>query len=96
MKFSQCDSRMMTGRLSGNRLLYSCGNFLDKKVFVWDTKTGNIVASGAMAEALVAMTWGGLVRDIKWRETQNYRVAEAFKEKLALVEVDTRAGKLSR
>jgi hypothetical protein len=49
-----------------------------------------------MSDALVAVCWGGHVRDIKWRETQNYRFAEAFKEKIALGEVDTRAGQLRR
>lgn len=65
-------------------------------MFVWDTKTGNIVASCAMADSLVAVTWGGHIRDIKWRETQNYRFAEAFKQKVVLGEVDTRAGQVKR
>lgn len=65
-------------------------------MFVWDTKTGNIVASCAMSDSLVAVAWGGHVRDIKWRDTPNYRFAEAFKAKIVLGEVDTKAGQVKR
>lgn len=37
VKFSQDD-----------RLLFSCGNSLDKKIFLWDTSNGYIVASVVM------------------------------------------------
>ena len=96
-KLSEHDHEVCTVRFSrDDRLLYSCGDFLDKKMFIWDMKTGNIVASCGMDEPLVAMSWGTFVRDIKWRETQNYRFAEAYKEKVMLCEADVKAGHVRR
>lgn len=65
-------------------------------MFVWDTKTGNIVASSSMQDVLVAMCWGAFVRDIKWRDTPNYRFAEAYTEKVVLGEIDIRGGSVKR
>ena len=82
---------------SHSRLLLSCGNFLDRKIFVWDAKTGNIVASCTSEEQLlVAVCWGRMVRDIKGRETSEYRFAMALKEKVVLAEVDVRSGHIKR
>jgi len=70
---------------------------LDRKIFVWDAKTGNIVAScTAEEQLLVAVCWGRMVRDIKWRETNEYRFAMALKEKVVLAEVDVRSGHIKR
>lgn len=64
---------------------------------MWDTKTGNIVASCHSEEQLlVDVCWGGMVRDIKWRETQDYRFAMALKEKVVLSDVDVKGGNIRR
>ncbi len=56
-----------------DKLLFSSGNSLDKKIFVWDTSNGYIVASVVLQpNPLHCMAWGGFVKDIKGRNTTNY------------------------
>jgi WD40 repeat protein len=56
-----------------DKLLYSCGNSLDKKMFIWDTSNGYIVASVLLTpDPLYCMCWGGFVKDIKGRDTGLY------------------------
>lgn len=53
-----------------DRLLFSCGNSLDKKIFVWDSNNGYIVASVVLQpDPLHCMAWGGHIKDIKGRDT---------------------------
>ncbi len=43
---------------------------MDKKVFIWDSMTGCIVASVVMVpDPMNCMAWGGKVKDIKGRDT---------------------------
>ena len=60
-----------------DRLLLSTGNTLDGKLFIWNTKNGHIVSSlplvpSVFAESPRCAAWGGYVKDIKLRPTQNY------------------------
>jgi hypothetical protein len=56
-----------------DKLLFSCGNSLDKKIFIWNTANGYIVGSHAMIpEVITCIKWGGFEKDIKGRDTQKY------------------------
>jgi len=51
-----------------DRLLLSCGNTLDGKMFIWNTANGHIVSSLAITpqfftEAPKCLTWGGFSKD---------------------------------
>lgn len=59
-------------------LLFSCGNSMDKKIFIWDTSNGYIVAKhNILPDPLCCMRWGGFVKDIKGRNTDKYQFATA-------------------
>jgi hypothetical protein len=68
---------------------------MDKKLFVWDTLTGAIVASCALEEPILCLVWGGMVRDIKWRETQTYRFAACYQYKVVLGELNPKIGSIT-
>ena len=60
-----------------DRLLLSCGNTLDGKLFIWNTANGHIVSSLALiptvfSEAPRTLTWGGFAKDYKQRNTTDY------------------------
>ena len=56
-----------------DKLLFSCGNSQDKKIFIWDSSNGYIVASvQLMPDPMNCMAWGGFQKDIKGRETKEY------------------------
>jgi hypothetical protein len=94
-KFHISPSPTTTGTPASPRLLISSGNFMDKKLFVWDTLTGAIVASCALEEPIVCLVWGGMVRDIKWRETQTYRFAACYQSKVLLGELNPKVGSIA-
>lgn len=48
-----------------DKLLMSIGNFMDRKIFIWDTSNGYIVGSLVLKSVAVAACWGGHVRDLK-------------------------------
>ena len=55
-----------------DRLLLSCGNALDGKLFVWNTANGHIVSSLALVPSVTTespkcLAWGGFVKDVKGR-----------------------------
>ena len=56
------------------RFLATVGDKIDKKIFVWDLLTGNIVASAQVPE-VTNMVWGGRVKDVKGRPTTHYQLA---------------------
>lgn len=52
-----------------DKLLFSCGNSQDKKIFIWNTQNGYIVGSVALLpDPLNCMSWGGYIKDIKLRD----------------------------
>lgn len=78
-----------------DRLMLSIGNFMDNKLFIWDNKTGYIVGMKTLEEVAVCAAWGGKVRDIKWRESANYRFAVALETSLTIWELDPSSGALN-
>lgn len=94
-RLSEHDYEVSCVEFSHNdRLLLSIGNFMDKRLFVWDNLTGFIVGSKALEEVVVCAAWGGMVRDIKWRDTDNYRFAVCFETSLSIWELEPQSGNL--
>ena len=52
--------------------LSTVGNEQDKKLFIWDLKTGNIVSNSILPHITKSICWGGRVLDIKRRPTADY------------------------
>jgi WD40 repeat protein len=77
-----------------DRLLFSCGNFMDKKVFIWDTQSGCIVASCLFSKPINCATWGGFIRDLKWRETGEYQFATSSGKSINLWRLNAKVGSL--
>tara|TARA_B110000503_G_C7010740_1_gene355564 strand:- start:303 stop:467 length:165 start_codon:yes stop_codon:yes gene_type:complete len=51
---------------------------MDKKIYIWDTSNGYIVAKHILTpDPLSCMRWGGFVKDIKGRNTDRYQLATA-------------------
>ncbi|KAF1326322.1 Nuclear protein export factor, partial [Globisporangium splendens] len=60
------------------RLLCSIGVPEDSRLYIWDVATGNICATQQKLSAVVtAVTFGGMARDIKRRDTTSYQFATA-------------------
>ena len=65
-----------------DRLLLSCGNPMDKRIFIWDTSNGYIrylIGNSYIVGSVVqspeptrALRWGGMAKDIKGRDTNKY------------------------
>jgi WD40 repeat protein len=77
-----------------DRLLFSCGNFMDKKVFIWDTVSGCIVASCMFPKPINCVTWGGFIRDLKWRETSEYQFATCSGKSINMWRLNAKVGSL--
>jgi len=59
-----------------DRLLFSCGNPMDKRIFIWDCSSGFIVGSvNHCPEPTALARWGGYAKDIKGRDTIKYQFA---------------------
>ena len=76
-RFSEHDHGVNTVAFSHDeRLLITIGCKDDSKMIVWDLTTGNIVATkGGICDHLAC--WGGMAKDIKWRDTDKYLFATA-------------------
>jgi len=60
-----------------DKLLLSCGNSLDGKLFIWNIANGHIVSSlnlipSVFSEAPRSLIWGGFAKDYKGRNTTDY------------------------
>ena len=64
------------------RLLATVGCSDDKRLFVWDLKTGGIVASEKADADTTVVSWGGMFKDIKRRDTETYQFVTAGKRQL--------------
>ena len=64
------------------RLLVTVGCSDDKRLFVWDLKTGGIVASEKADADTTVVSWGGMFKDIKRRDTETYQFVTAGKRQL--------------
>lgn len=79
-----------------DRLLLSCGNFMDKKVFIWDAASGCIVASCSFPFPIQCLAWGGFVRDLKWRETNEYQFATCSGKTIHIWKLNAQIGSLEQ
>lgn len=76
-----------------DRLLFSCGNAVDKRIFIWDCSNGFIVGSVVQSpEPTLIAKWGGFAKDIKGRDTPKYQFATAGNKQISLWRLDTRVG----
>ena len=75
------------------RLLATLGVERDNKLIVWDLATGKIVASMRNA-SLDVITFGGMIRDIKRRDTRNYQLAGAGEKGVVILSLDPYEGEL--
>jgi len=65
----------------------------DKRMFIWDLRTGNIVTSTfASPSKTTCVTWGRFVKDIKRRETSIYQLATAGEKGVVLWSLDPYSG----
>lgn len=79
-----------------DRLLYSSGNIDDKKMYIWDTQTGYIVANCPTYPTLTsAVAWGNRVKDNKGQSTENYQLATCGGLIVSLWSLDPFKGVLS-
>lgn len=67
----------------------------DKKLFVWDMESGNIVAKSASTSAVDQIRFGGRVKDYSGRPTCVYRIAGVMGQQLQLWAFDPAAGQIS-
>jgi len=59
-----------------DRFVYSCGDVVDQRIFVYDTSTGYIIAWASLnPKPTIALLNGGMVKDIKRRDTHEYLLA---------------------
>ena len=100
-KFSEHDHAVQCVAFShDDKLLLSCGNTLDGKVFFWDMNTGCVVTSFLLSaaffsEAPRSCVFGGYIKDVKLRPTQNYQVSLAGAERLVHLDLDPYKGQAS-
>lgn len=82
-----------------DRLLLSCGNALDGKLFVWNTANGHIVSSLALVsvttESPKCLAWGGFVKDVKGRQTTNYQFALSAQKKMTMWQLNPVTGQFN-
>lgn len=78
-----------------DRLLFSCGDVVDQRVFVYDTSRGLIIAWATLTpKPTICVIGGGFVRDIKRRDTQEYQFAACGGKHLSLWHLDALKGEL--
>ncbi|KAH8045210.1 WD repeat-containing protein [Aureococcus anophagefferens] len=77
-------------------LLCTVGNVDDGKLLVWDMANGCIVDDGVQEPSpTVCVAWGGFVKDVKRRDTQDYLFCTAGGKKLSLWSLNPYSGELS-
>lgn len=78
------------------RLLCSIGVPEDGRLYIWDVLTGNICATQQKMGALVtAVTFGGMARDVKRRDTSCYQIATVGHRLLLLWVLNPMNGELA-
>jgi WD40 repeat protein len=69
----------------------------DKRMFIWDLRTGNIVTSTFASPAkTTCVTWGRFVKDIKRRETSSYQLATGGEKGVVLWALDPYTGEVEQ
>eukprot|EP00435_Cladocopium_sp_Y103_P047964 s1615_g14.t1 len=78
-----------------DRFLISCGDIVDQRVFVYDTTSCLIVAWAALTpKPTLCVLGGGMVRDIKRRDTQEYQFAACGGKNICMWHLDPVRGEL--
>jgi len=67
----------------------------DKKIFIWDMRTGHIVTSTSAVVPTTCVTWGGMKRNKKRRDTDSYQLATGGDKAILLWELDPYKGALT-
>jgi len=99
-KLSEHDYAITTLDFShDDRLLISCGNQMDGKLFIWDMMTGYIVSTttvvpGIYSTGVTCAKFGGFVKDIKLRATSKYQFAVAGGKRLTMWSLDPISGEM--
>lgn len=75
-------------------LLCTLGGRDDGKLIVWDLSNGCIVSTVMNKEAASCVAFGGFVRDVKRRDTQNYQFCTAGSTKATMWSLDPYSGAL--
>lgn len=79
-----------------DRLLCACSDVVDQRMFVYDTQDGLILAwSYISPKPTMCIISGGMVKDIKRRETHEYQFAACGGKALSMWHLDTAKGELS-
>ena len=93
-RLSEHDYQVVCVEFSNDeKLLFSCGNSMDKKLFIWDTSNGYIVGSfPLLPDPILFMKWGGFVKDIKGRDTNRYQFATCGNKQLYIWKFDSKTG----
>jgi len=77
------------------KLLCTVGYATDNKIFIWDMSNGHIVTvSNANPSPCITAVWGGMVRNVKRRDTGHYQLATAGNKQLALWSIDPIKGEM--
>eukprot|EP00913_Durusdinium_trenchii_P029685 g27823.t1 len=78
-----------------DRFLISCGDIVDQRVFVYDTNSCLIVAWAALTpKPTLCVLGGGMVRDIKRRDTHEYQYAACGGKNICMWHLDPVRGEL--
>mmetsp|Transcript_34624 Transcript_34624/g.98553 ORF Transcript_34624/g.98553 Transcript_34624/m.98553 type:complete len:614 (-) Transcript_34624:94-1935(-) len=79
-----------------DRYLYSCGDIVDQRVFIYDMASGLIIAWAQLhPKPTICVTSGGFVRDIKRRDTQEYQFAACGGKTISMMHLDALKGELT-
>lgn len=78
------------------RLLATVGLVDDNKILIWDLSNGYIVTvANCNPSPCTSVAWGGMVKDIKRRDTSNYQLCTAGNQRMVLWSLDPRQGEIS-
>jgi WD40 repeat protein len=78
-----------------DRFLVACGDVVDGRVFIYDTSTCLIIAwAQNNPKPTIAMIAGGMVKDIKRRDTHEYQFAAFGGKSLSMWHLDVQQGAL--
>eukprot|EP00931_Biecheleriopsis_adriatica_P064766 TRINITY_DN39471_c0_g1_i1.p1 TRINITY_DN39471_c0_g1~~TRINITY_DN39471_c0_g1_i1.p1 ORF type:complete len:616 (+),score=115.11 TRINITY_DN39471_c0_g1_i1:39-1886(+) len=79
-----------------DRFLISCGDIVDQRVFVYDTNSGLIIAWAQLfPKPTICCIAGGMVRDIKRRDTHEYQYAACGGKTITMWHLDCERGELT-
>jgi len=87
-KLEEHDAKLQSVAFSHDDKILGTLSTEDSKLIMWDMSNGSIIASAKPPPGSECMTFGGFVKDIKRRNTQNYLLCSGGKEGLLLWHLD--------